>query len=93
MEKSANRGSTALNSTKIAKQAHRDAALQQSAPDSHLKLALSMTVAACVLRLIILFVTPLELHLSKVSAKGARADWRFNPSWIRLEKEEDEEFE
>ncbi len=37
-------------------------------------------------------LTPLELHLSKVSAKGARADWRFNPSWIRLEKEEDEEF-
>ena len=62
MEKSAIRGSTALNSTKTAKQAYRDVALQQSAPDSHLKLALSMTVAACVLRLIILFVTPLELH-------------------------------
>ena len=37
-------------------------------------------------------VTPLELHLSKVSAKGARADYRFNPLWVRLEKEEDEEF-
>jgi uncharacterized membrane protein len=37
-------------------------------------------------------VTPLELHLAKVTAKGARADWRFNPSWVRLEKEEDEEF-
>lgn len=37
-------------------------------------------------------LTPLELHLAKVSAKGARADWRFNPSWVRLEKEEDEEF-
>lgn len=37
-------------------------------------------------------VTPLELHLSKVSAKGARADYSFNPLWVRLEKEEDEEF-
>ena len=37
-------------------------------------------------------LTPLELHLAKVSAKGARADWRFNPVWVRLEKEEDEEF-
>jgi uncharacterized membrane protein len=37
-------------------------------------------------------LTPLELHLAKVSAKGARADWRFNPSWVRLEREEDEEF-
>ena len=37
-------------------------------------------------------VTPLELHLAKVSAKGARADYHFNPLWVRLEKEEDEEF-
>jgi uncharacterized membrane protein len=37
-------------------------------------------------------VTPLELHLAKVSAKGARAEYRFNPVWVRLEKEEDEDF-
>lgn len=37
-------------------------------------------------------VTPLELHVAKVSAKGSRADWRFNPSWVRLERQEDEEF-
>lgn len=37
-------------------------------------------------------LTPIELHLAKVSPKGARADWRFNPIWVRLEKEEDEEF-
>ena len=37
-------------------------------------------------------LTPIELHLAKVNAKGARADWRFNPIWVRLEKEEDEEF-
>mgnify|MGYP006270280257 CR=1 FL=1 len=37
-------------------------------------------------------VTPLELHLAKVSAKGARADYSFNPLWVRLEKDEDEEF-
>lgn len=37
-------------------------------------------------------LTPIELHLAKVSAKGARTDWRFNPVWVRLEREEDEEF-
>ena len=37
-------------------------------------------------------VTPLELHLAKVSARGARADWRFNPSWVRLERQDDEDF-
>ncbi|MDB5593749.1 MAG: uncharacterized protein JWM36_710 [Hyphomicrobiales bacterium] len=37
-------------------------------------------------------VTPLELHVAKVSAKGQRADWRFNPSWVRLEREEHEEY-
>lgn len=37
-------------------------------------------------------VTPFELHLAKVTPSGARTDWRFNPLWVRLEKEEDEEF-
>ncbi len=37
-------------------------------------------------------LTPLELHLARVNAKGARADWRFNPLWVRLEREEDEEY-
>lgn len=37
-------------------------------------------------------VTPLELHVAKVSARGARRDWRFNPVWVRLEREDDAEF-
>ncbi len=37
-------------------------------------------------------VTPLELLLAKVSPKGKRAEWRFNPSWVRLHKEAHEEF-
>jgi len=37
-------------------------------------------------------VTPLELVLAKVSARGARQEWRFNPSWTRLERREHEEF-
>ncbi len=37
-------------------------------------------------------LTPLELQLAKVSARGTRAEWRFNPSWVRLEREEHEEF-
>lgn len=37
-------------------------------------------------------VTPLELSLAKVSAKGLRREFRFNPSWVRLHKEEHEEF-
>jgi len=37
-------------------------------------------------------VTPFELRLAKVSAKGRRAEWRFNPVWVRLEREEHEEF-
>lgn len=37
-------------------------------------------------------LTPLELHLAKVSARGTRRDWRFNPHWVRLEREEHEEF-
>ena len=37
-------------------------------------------------------VTPLELRLAKVSARGARREWRFNPLFTRLEREEIEEF-
>ena len=37
-------------------------------------------------------VTPLELQLAKVSERGARAEWRFNSLWVRLEREEHEEF-
>jgi uncharacterized membrane protein len=37
-------------------------------------------------------VTPLELVLAKVSASGRRQEWRFNPTWTRLERQEHEEF-
>ena len=37
-------------------------------------------------------VTPLELRLAKVSAKGQRAEWRFNPSWVRLDQVSHEEY-
>ena len=37
-------------------------------------------------------VTVLDLLLAKVSAKGRRAEWHFNPSWVRLEKQEHIEF-
>jgi uncharacterized membrane protein len=37
-------------------------------------------------------VTVFELLLAKVSASGERAEWRFNPAFVRLEREEDEEF-
>ncbi len=38
------------------------------------------------------FLTPFELRFAKVSAKGARAEWRFNPAWVRLDRVEHEEF-
>jgi uncharacterized membrane protein len=37
-------------------------------------------------------VTPLELIFVKVSARGRREVWRFNPSWVRLEQQTHEEF-
>lgn len=37
-------------------------------------------------------VTAFELRLAKVSAKGQKAEWRFNPAFVRLEREEHEEF-
>ncbi len=37
-------------------------------------------------------VTVLELLLAKVDPRGARAEWRFNPSWVRLEPKTHQEF-
>ena len=37
-------------------------------------------------------LTVLELQVAKVSPKGRRAEWRFNPSWVRLRREQHEEF-
>lgn len=37
-------------------------------------------------------VTPIELVFAKVGARGQRREWRFNPSWVRLEKSVHEEF-
>jgi uncharacterized membrane protein len=37
-------------------------------------------------------VTPLELAVAQVSAKGARREWHFNPMWVRLQRKEDEEY-
>jgi uncharacterized membrane protein len=37
-------------------------------------------------------LTPVELLIAKVSARGARAEWRFNPVWVRLERIEHEEY-
>lgn len=37
-------------------------------------------------------LSAIELEVAKVSARGARCEWRFNPVWVRLEKEEHEEF-
>ncbi len=37
-------------------------------------------------------LTVLELLVAKVSARGRRAEWRFNPSWVRLQRKQHEEF-
>jgi uncharacterized membrane protein len=37
-------------------------------------------------------VTPSELHVKKVSARGQVAEWSLNPVWVRLERETHEEF-
>ena len=37
-------------------------------------------------------VTPLELSLQKVSARGVAREWRFNPVWVRLDRQEHEAF-
>ncbi|HEY8580959.1 MAG TPA: DUF2244 domain-containing protein [Beijerinckiaceae bacterium] len=37
-------------------------------------------------------VTPLELSVEKVSARGERRAWTWHPCWVRLEKQEHEEY-
>ncbi len=37
-------------------------------------------------------VTPLELLVRKISHWGDPSEWRFNPLWVRLRREEDEDF-
>ncbi len=37
-------------------------------------------------------VTPLELQLDKVPVRGEIREFRFNPSWVRLDRSEHEEF-
>jgi uncharacterized membrane protein len=37
-------------------------------------------------------LTSLELFFARISARGARREWRFNPSWVRFERVEHEEF-
>lgn len=39
-----------------------------------------------------ILVTPLELLLAKVTPKGVRSEWRFHPAWVRLDRQEHEEF-
>lgn len=37
-------------------------------------------------------LTTLELVFAKVGVRGQRREWRFNPSWVRLEQQVHEEF-
>jgi uncharacterized membrane protein len=37
-------------------------------------------------------VTPLELFVRKISHWGDVSEWRFNPLWVRLRREEDEDY-
>jgi uncharacterized membrane protein len=37
-------------------------------------------------------LTSLELLFARVSLRGARREWRFNPAWVRFERVEHEEF-
>jgi uncharacterized membrane protein len=38
------------------------------------------------------FVRPSQLHVRKVSHKGAVSEWTLNPVWVQLEREVHEEF-
>ena len=40
----------------------------------------------------LLRLTSLELLFARISSRGARQEWRFNPVWVRFERVEDEEF-
>ena len=37
-------------------------------------------------------LTMLELQVAKVGVRGERAEWRFNPSWVRLQRQEHEDY-
>jgi uncharacterized membrane protein len=37
-------------------------------------------------------LTYFELLFARVSARGARREWRFNPAWVRIERIDDQEF-
>lgn len=37
-------------------------------------------------------LTPLELSIRKISHWGKASDFRFNPAWVRLHREEDDEY-
>jgi uncharacterized membrane protein len=37
-------------------------------------------------------LTPIELLLRQVTHRGEAREWRFNPLWTRLDREEDDEF-
>jgi uncharacterized membrane protein len=37
-------------------------------------------------------LTYVELMVRKISSRGVTREWRFNPSWVRIETEKDEEF-
>ena len=37
-------------------------------------------------------VTPIQLTVAKVDPRGLRAEWRFNPVWVRLERQDHVEF-
>jgi uncharacterized membrane protein len=37
-------------------------------------------------------LTSLELLFARVSARGGRREWRFNPAWVRFERVDHEEF-
>ena len=40
----------------------------------------------------VLELTPIRLLLQKVSPRGDVKEWRFNPLWTRLDREEDDEY-
>jgi len=37
-------------------------------------------------------LSSIELMFARVSARGARREWRFNPIWVRLERVEDADY-
>ena len=37
-------------------------------------------------------LTYVDLFLRKVSHRGAQREWHFNPAWVRIERQEDEDF-